>query len=55
MGDGPIPWSSIEEYAILNEYEADQKEQLHYFVSVMDAEFLKWKSKKDGRSKNIRK
>ncbi len=48
LGDGPISWQSIEEYANVNGFDAEQKDSLHYFTMKMDAAFLKWRSKKNG-------
>lgn len=51
MGDGPIPWQVIEEYAIINQYSEDQKDDLHYYIVQLDDVFLKWRKKKNGKTK----
>jgi hypothetical protein len=41
-GAYPISWLSIAHYAEALGYDADQKDDLFYFVSIMDREFLHW-------------
>lgn len=51
LGDGPISWQSIEEYALVYNFEEEQKEDLHYFMAKMDDAFLKWRNNKNGKCK----
>lgn len=48
MGDGPIPWTVIEQYA--NALQADEvlRGLLHYHIRGMDRVVLKKKGGKDG-------
>jgi len=43
FGDGPIPWQAIEEYARLNYYDEEQKDDLHFYIAKMDEAFLEKK------------
>lgn len=47
MGLGPIPWTSIKQYAILQELDQLQSEALEYHISRMDSAFLDRMNKKD--------
>ena len=44
--DGPIPWSSIKDYAQAFEFDEEQSDDLFYFVRRMDNEYLKIKAAK---------
>jgi len=48
LGDGPISFLSIAEYARLYEFTPEQTEDLHYFLTEMDKVFMEWKRKKNG-------
>jgi len=48
MGDGPISWMAMHEYAKVYEFNDDQTEDLHYYITRMDETFRDWKQKKDG-------
>jgi hypothetical protein len=50
MGDGPISWIAIEQYARLNEFSEEQREDLHHHIRSMDQVYLKWSSKKNDKS-----
>jgi hypothetical protein len=49
FGDGPISWKSVEEYCMISEFSVDQKDDLHYFITKMDEEYLKWRQRQDGK------
>lgn len=49
FGDGPISWKTIEEYARLNDFSEDQKDDLHYYIAKMDETFME-KRRRDKRS-----
>ena len=51
LGDGPISWQYVHDYAIVNEFSEEQGENLHYFVMKMDAAFLNQRQKSNGKSK----
>lgn len=42
MGVGPISVLSVLEYARAHEFDADQTEDLVWFVPRLDAKYLKW-------------
>jgi hypothetical protein len=44
--EGPISWSSINEYCIANEIEGEQREDFFYHIQQMDAEYLDFKTSK---------
>jgi hypothetical protein len=46
MSAGPIPWVAIREYAMLNDYDEDETEELHRFVTAMDEVYLQWSANK---------
>ena len=48
LGDGPISFMSVREYAQIYEFSEEQTEDLHYFILEMDKVFLDWKKKKNG-------
>lgn len=41
-GDGPIPWTTIAEYAKAYEFDEVQTEDLFFHLTRMDAVYLKW-------------
>lgn len=41
MGLSPIPWSAIEEYACVYEFDPEQREDLLYLVRAMDQAYIK--------------
>lgn len=46
MGDGPISWTTIEEYGRANDLDEDTRDDLHYFVEALDSAFRDyWKDK----------
>ena len=47
-GAAPIPWPTVAEYAMLYEFDEEQRERLFYFVRTMDAAFIRWFEKKHG-------
>lgn len=50
MGPGPIPWTSIRQYGIMQELSQDQLDALHHHISVLDEAYLEWSVKKNGKS-----
>ena len=46
FGVGPIPWTSIEEYATRLEYDEDERETLHRMVRMLDGVYLDHNRKK---------
>lgn len=50
MGLLPIPWYAIQRYAEYFEFSQEQSSDLHYFVRVMDAEYVKFQTPKGGKS-----
>ena len=46
MGDGPIPWTSIEEYCNLTGIYDEQRERMHSYIREMDTAFLEHHRKK---------
>lgn len=47
-GAGPIPWSSIRDYAVTFELSEEQMEDLFYYVRVMDNAFMAYHRPKKG-------
>lgn len=56
-GEGPISWLSISEYADKVEIHGEQREDLIYFTSHLDATHLEFKAKKlkESLSKSVPK
>lgn len=51
MSGGPITWFTIQQYAVANDFDEDQTEALHFYISEMDDIYLthmKSKSKSKG-------
>lgn len=46
-GEGPIPWTAINEYAMANGYEGEHRDDLFYHVRSLDKTFLEWRRKKE--------
>ena len=44
MGDGPIVWCAVEEYARYNGFDDEQREALHHHVRAMSSALLKHNS-----------
>jgi len=44
----PIPWSSVSDYARAFEFDAEQTEDLHYFIRKLDQENMKRLANKTG-------
>lgn len=49
FGLGPIPWTSIKDYAITFEFDTEQFEDLYYFVRSMDDVYMKFHAPKKGK------
>lgn len=47
-GASPIPWSAMAEYAVIHEFDEEQRESLFYLARRMDAAFIKWFEKRHG-------
>lgn len=45
MGLGPIGWQFTQEWGMLNLSSEDSIKDLHYFIRILDSEFIKWSSK----------
>jgi len=50
MGDGPISWVAVAEYATVNGFDLDQRDDLHYYVTVMDGVHVKWAKSKQPKT-----
>ena len=48
LGDGPISWQSVHEYALIYKFSEDQMEDLQYYITKMDDAFRNWRKEKDG-------
>jgi len=46
MGDGPISWAVVNEYAKAYDFDEEQRDLLHHYVSALDTEYLKFVNKK---------
>jgi hypothetical protein len=44
--EGPISWMTVEEYADRKGIKGEQREDLHYHISNMDATYLEFKTAK---------
>ena len=44
MGEGPIPWSKMREYAIHWELDTDEFDALVFIVQSMDSEYLGYRA-----------
>lgn len=49
MGDGPIPWTAIEQYADSLDAGPTLRDFLHYHIRGMDRVVLSKKKDKDGK------
>jgi len=52
FGEGPIAWTTIEQYAQQNDYTGEQRDMLHYHIRQLDNTYLKHrveKNKKGGK------
>lgn len=45
-GEGPISWLTIDQYADAKGFEDEQREDLHFFMTRLDACYLEFKLKK---------
>lgn len=46
MGEGPIPWTSIERYAERWDLDEDESDDLHHHIRSMDKTYLKYRAAK---------
>lgn len=46
FGDGPIPWSVINEYAKVYGFDEEQSEDLHFYLGRMDEAYMDFIRKK---------
>lgn len=44
--EGPISWLAVDEYADRRGFEAEQREDLHYFIGRLDSVYLNFKTEK---------
>jgi hypothetical protein len=51
MGEGPIPWTAINEYTQVYNFAGEQREDLFYIVRHMDLTYLRHKSAKYDKDK----
>lgn len=51
FGDGPIPFSAIADWARIAELDEEQTEDLHYYMSAMDAVYMEHVKKKQPKGK----
>lgn len=42
MGDGRIPWTAVQTYCMVNDFEPDLAEDCHFYIRAMDDAWLKW-------------
>lgn len=49
MGDGPIPWTAMNEYALTYKLDDEQRETLFYHVRALDQAWMEWQSEKRKR------
>jgi hypothetical protein len=47
MGLGPVPTLAIIEWGLVNNLDADQREDLLWFIPRLDAKYLEWANKKN--------
>lgn len=47
MGLGPIPWTSIENYATISGGDEEFTQDLHYHIRRLDQAYLNWASEKN--------
>ncbi len=47
MGEGPIPWTSINDYCSRLDLSVDQSDDMFYYIRIMDGVYLDHKAKKD--------
>ncbi len=47
----PIPWTAMNDYAKLQNFDDMQTRDLYFYISRMDEVFLKWASAKNGNNK----
>ena len=47
IGLGPIPWTSVDNYATLIGGDEDFQEDFHLYIRRMDGEYLAWCSDKN--------
>lgn len=45
MGEGPIPWTAIDRYCVVNGIKGELREDLFFIVQELDGVYLKWKEK----------
>lgn len=45
MGEGPIPWLAVRQYAVDAELEEESREDLFYFIGKMDTAYLEHRAK----------
>lgn len=51
MGAGPIPWTACHTYAQVLHFDEEQADDLWFFISAMDAVFLKHLADKRSETK----
>lgn len=51
MGEGPIPWLAVHEWANQHELDDDQREALHVFIVALDAAYFEHRERKRERDR----
>lgn len=49
MGDGAISWQVAQEYGLVNSFDEEQIEDLHYHITRMDDAYMKWNKAKGNK------
>ena len=47
-GPGPIPWTAVEAYCRALDLDEEQADDMHYFVTKLDAEWLRHQQERSG-------
>lgn len=45
MGEGPIPWAAIDQWAWSNELDEEARDDVHFLVRQLDNTYLQHKAK----------
>jgi len=47
MGEGPIPWTAVEEYGRAQGMDREELEELHYMMRALDSEYLAYRRERE--------
>ena len=50
FGEGPIPWTAVSHWCDVHGVFNDQREDVHFHMGKLDTAYLKYRSKKIGKS-----